>query len=233
MEKNYVQQGPRQQAIKSNCSKRFLYEVDLKKPDNCVEDLYGKFETDYSKKYKNFMNGCLAIQKISIQQKEMICLLYACFSARNEKNLYKNPKNLSIASQFTLGIKDKKVDQRTICNLVALANGGVIEKSSSVWGEELQSYKIQILRSDKPNIIFNDYITEQLNGNGEFFFPLCPTMVAFFTKSADTLDRGIRKITSEEYSRFIDLYVNDSNASRIFASNRTVLDEIVKDYLKN
>ena len=231
LNKKYSKQGIRQHSIRRNCSDEYTYEDDIENPDNAFEHWYGVFETKYAPQYANFINGRFCLQRVSLKQKEMICLLYAHFSARNKTNVYENTKNRFIASHFTLGFENKIVDNRCMLNMVALANGGTIEGTTSGFAKELMTFKMQILISDKPNIVFSDSIIQQIHYSEEYFFPLCPTMVARFTKSGETVDREIKRITDDEYSRFIDLYTTSTYVWQLFASNKDTLEEIRKKYI--
>lgn len=231
LEKKYSKQGIRQHSIRNNCSREYIYEGDPQKPDNIFECKYSEFEVKCAPRYANLINGRFCLQQATLKQKKMICLLYAHFSARNKTNVYENVNNFIVASHFTLGIKDKKVDSRYMLNMVALTNGGTIDENTSDFAEELMTYKMQILISDKPNIIFSDSILQQMHNSEEYFFPLCPTMVARFIKSDEATDREIRRITDKEYSRFIDLYATSTYVWQLYASNKATLEEIRRKYI--
>lgn len=232
LDKKYSRQGVRQHSIRNNCSDEYTYEADVQNPDNAIENWYGKFETRFAPKYLRLINSRFCLQRISTDYKRMLCLVYAHFSARNKVNVYANVQNQIIASHFTLGFEDKLIDNRAMLNIVALMEGDAIEgtEGNSNFANELMTYKMQILVSDKTNIIFSDSIIRQVHCDDEYFFPLCPTMVVQFTKADNAMDGSIRKITDEEYTRFIEMYLNSSYVEQIYSSDKSTLERINQSY---
>lgn len=100
-----------------------------------------------------------------------------------------------------------------------------VEQSQSDFEKELLSCKLQILISDEPQIVFCNSITEQVCNWNEYFFPICPSMLARFSKSDVSTDGEVRKITSEEYIRFIRLYLRNKRVTQLFANNRLPLEK--------
>lgn len=229
--------GIRRQAIRTRNSQDCLYEADEDNPNNAIENWYGKFETLYAIRYKNLINSRACLCRISENDKLMICRLFAHFSARNPINLYNNPRNNAVAAHFTLGVPNKRIDRRYIQNIVAFTQGGMFEIFGddqimySDFEKELISCKLQILVTDEPIIVFCNGLIEQVCYPDEHYFPVCPTMVAFFSKSEEIIDRGIRKMTSEEYKRFIRLYLENESVKQIYANNKSVLENILYDKL--
>ena len=218
-------------SIKKNCSKDYLYEGDEEAPNNAFEDFYNAFETKYAPQYANLIKARFCLRRVGLKQKKLLCLLYAHFSSRNETNLYENRQNHALASHFTIGIDDKRVDRRFLLNAIALSNSGTLDPDASDFAKHLMTYNIEILMTTTPKIIFTDSILQQTHGEEEYFFPLCPTMVARFTKAEDVVDRNVRIISEDEYARFIDLYVRSQYAWKMYASNKQVLEDIKEKYV--
>ncbi|MBR3468372.1 MAG: DUF4238 domain-containing protein [Lachnospiraceae bacterium] len=230
--------GIRMQAIRTRNSQNCLYEADKNTPNNAVENWYGKFETLYAESYRKLIDSRMCLCKISDKDKLMLCKLFANFSARNPLNLYDNRRNNALASCFTLGEPNPVIDRRYIQNLVAFAEGEMIEVfggenekgNPEMLGEftrELYSCNVQILVSAEQNIVFCDYIIEQVSYPDEYYFPICPTMLAVFSKEQDIIDKSIRRITAEEYKRFSQLYLKSTVIERIYANNRCVLENLI------
>lgn len=232
---NGTDRGIRRQAIRTRNSQDYLYEIDGDNPDNAIENWYSKFETLYAVRYNNLISSRLCLYRISENDKLMICRLFAHFSARNPINLYNSPRNNAVASHFTIGEPNKKIDRRYIQNLVAFTEGGMNEifgdnqKIYSHFEKELISCKLQFLVTDEPRIVFCNGLIEQVSYLNEYYFPVCPTMVAFFSKSDDINDKEMRKMTSEEYKRFIQLYLRSKNVAQIYANNKSVLENMLYD----
>ncbi|MBR4320006.1 MAG: DUF4238 domain-containing protein [Oscillospiraceae bacterium] len=229
--------GIRIQAIRTRNSQKYLYEADKDNPNNTIENWYGKFENLYANRYKKLINNEVYLCRISDNDKLMLCRLFANFSARNPINLYNSRRNNAFASLFTLGEINPIIDRRYIQNIIAFAEGEMMEvfddeskkSSSEMFGEfakELYSCNIQILVSNKPNIVFCDNIIEQVAYPDEYYFPLCPTMLAIFSKEHRLSDKIVRRIASEEYMKFIQLYLKSKNVERIYANNRFVLENM-------
>lgn len=232
---NGTDKGIRRQAIRTRNIQDYLYEADEDNPDNAIENWYGKFETLYAARYEKLINSRTCLCRISDNDKRMICRLFANFSARNPINLYNSPKNNAIASHFTLGEPNKRIDRRYIQNLVAFTEGGMNEifgddqNIYSNFEEELISCKLQVLVTDQPRIVFCNRLSEQVCYYNEYYFPVCPTMVASFSKSDNINDKEIRKMTSEEYKKFIQLYLKNKSVEKIYAINKSVLENMLYD----
>ena len=161
--------------------------------------------------------------------------VYESAKILREKWVLELDKNNAIASHFTLGEPNKRIDRRYIQNLVAFTEGGMNEifgddqNIYSNFEEELISCKLQVLVTDQPRIVFCNRLIEQVCYYNEYYFPVCPTMVAFFSKSDDINDKEIRKMTSEEYKRFIQLYLNNKSVEKIYANNKSVLENMLYD----
>lgn len=232
--------GIRMQAIRTRNSQNCLYEADKDNPNNAIENWYNKFETKFAERHKKFIKICsrACLLKISDTDKITLCKLFANLSARNPTNLYENRRNNVLASRFTLGEKNHTVDRRYIQNLVAFTEGEMIEvfgsktkfnhgEFLSEFARKLYSYNIQILVSNESNIVFCDNIIEQVSYPNEYYFPICPTILAVFSKEHHANDKSVRKITPEEYSRFVRLYLKCSKVERIYANNRNALDNLI------
>ena len=230
--------GIRMQAIRKRNSQEYLYEADKENPNNAIENWYGKFETPYAKLYRKLIDSRACLCRISDNDKFMLCRLFANFSARNPINLYNSQKNNALASHFTLGEPNPTIDMRYIQNLIAFTEGEMIEvfgrdnekNSPEMLGEfakELYSCNIQILISNEPNIVFCDSIIEQVCYPDEYYFPICPTMLALFSKGHYLADKTARRITVEEYSRFSQLYLKNKKVERIYANNKYALEHMI------
>ena len=232
---NGTNRGIRRQAIRTRNSQDNLYEADEDNPNNAIENWYSKFETLYAVRYSKLINSRLCLCRIPENDKLMICRLFAHFSARNPINLYNSSRNNALASHFTLGEPNKKIDRRYIQNLVAFTEGGMNEifgddqKIYSNFEKELISCKLQFLVTDEPKIVFCNRLIEQICYLNEYYFPVCPTIVAFFSKSDDINDKEIRKMTSEEYKRFIQLYLRSKSVEKIYANNKGALENMLYD----
>ena len=224
----------RQRPITANCSEEYLYEADVDNPDNAMEHWLGKFETLYSGRYKKLITSRTCINTLSEQDKILICKFFSNFSARNPKNVYNNPENNLLAARFTLGIEDKKIDRRSINLLLATAEGGmsdIFSPKEEILGdfeETLRSSKIQLLYTAEPTIVFCDSIVKEVSCAGECFFPLCPNMVAHFSWDKNVEDRTVRRMTDEQYRRFILLYTRSRLVKRIYAQSKDVLEKIIR-----
>lgn len=214
----------RQRPIKHNCSSELLYEANKKRPTNLFENFYKEeIENKYGDRFARLIKSRNCLLKITESDKTMICKLFTNFSARNDINLYQNLQNHTLASFFTLGDGiDRTVERRYLLNVIA-SSGGFFEN-------HLLSYKIQILVSDKPNIIFCDRIVEQVCYPDEYFFPICPYMVALFSRTNDSEDMIVRRILDEEYRRFLELYIISPFTSQLYSQDKAVLDNIKKNY---
>ena len=213
----------RQAAIKSNCSAEYLYEADVNDPTNIFEDIYKtEIEDKYARAYSKLVNSRNVHCRISASDKAMICKLFANFSARNSLNLYNNPVNNFIASHFVIDGSNLKVERRYIQNVMPFSN--------DLFESRLLSYNIQILTSDKPDIVFCDSLIEQIYYPDEYFFPICPYMTAYFSSTGKGLDGLIRKITTDEYNRMVGLYAVDQRVNKIFARDKTVLEDVKSQY---
>ena len=227
----------RQRPISANCSEDYLYEPDIDNPDNAMENKFGKFEKMYSDPYKSLMDRIACIRKLSEQDKKMICKLFANFSARHPKNLYNNSVNNRRASIYTLGIKDKNIDRRSINLLYASAVGGmsvVFDQENEIlspFEEKLLARRMQLLYTDEPKIVFCDALVKEVCYIAEWFFPLSPTMVAHFSWGNSIEDKTIRKMTEEEYRRFIFLYTRSGLVEKIFAQSKEVLEKNVCPFM--
>lgn len=158
------------------------------------------------------------------------------FSARNPMNLYNNPFNNMLASHFTLGEPNPHIDRRHIQNMIAFSEGAMMELfggDSYITGDfekELQSSNLQILISNEANIVFCDSIISQVRNYNELFFPICPSLVAYFSRKHTIYDRIIRKITEEEYTRMIRVYLSSQNVRKIYANSRATLETVYNYY---
>ena len=101
------------------------------------------------------------------------------------------------------------------------------QKIYSNFEKELISCKLQMLVTEEPRIVFCNRLIEQVCYLNEYYFPVCPTMVAFFSKSDDSNDKEIRKMTSEEYKKFIQLYLESKSVEQIYANNKSVLENML------
>lgn len=234
--RNGRNKGIRQQAIRTRNSIQCLYEADKDNPTNAVENWYGKFETLYSNRLKALLNRRSCMQMISETDKSMICKLYAHFSARNPMNLYNNRFNNSLASHFTLGEPNPLIDRRYIQNIIAFSEGAMMEifggdpEFMGNFERQLQSYNLQILISNQENIVFCDSIISQVRNNKELFFPICPSLVAYFTRNLTACDRMLRKITDDEYMRMIRIYLLNHSVKKIYAKSRSTLEYLYNNY---
>ena len=228
--------GIRQQAIRTRNSVPFLYEADEHNPTNATENWYGKFESIYSNRIKTLLSRRACLQMISEVDKLTICRLYANFSARNPMNLYNNPFNNMLASHFTLGEPNPHIDRRHIQNLIAFSEGAMMEifgGDSHIMGDfekELLSSNLQILISNEANIVFCDSIISQVRNYNELFFPICPSLVAYFSRKPTKYDRIIRKITEDEYTIMIRVYLLSQNVRKIYANSRATLETVYNYY---
>ncbi len=222
----------KEHSIVSRNQATYIYEPDVNEPSNAIENWYSCFETKYSIPYRMLINSIACKYRITYEEKRLVCRLFCNFSARNPFNVYKNQRNNALASKFTLGIDNKVVDRRSIQNMLALSEGGMYEifgGDNAILGEferELLLCNVQFLFSDKPNIIFCDNIIEQVCYQNEYYFPISPNILAFFTHSIKYEDGRIRSISDTEYDRFVKLYLNSNLVERIYASSHRVLSEI-------
>lgn len=222
--------GITKQAIRSRNTQECLYEVDEKKSTNKFENWYREVEAYYADCYKRLVDSIDRQGEITKKGKLLLCKMFAQFSARNPNNLYCNPKSQFLAASYRLLTNNWSIDQRYLQNMIAFLEGGMgemfdgISKSHSDFEKELLSYRLQILISDEPQIVFCNSITEQVCYWKEYYFPISPTMLASFSKSDVSTDMEIRKITSEEYLRFIRLYLRNPRVTHLFAKRRLPLD---------
>lgn len=233
--KNNIDKGIRMKAIRTQNSENCLYEVDKNNPNNNIENLYGKFETRYAKKYRNLIKDLKKerICKISDNDKHTLCKLFANFSARHPINIYDNEINNNLASHFILDRKasnnkiDPNINKRYMQNYIALIEGSVFKEVESNFARFLWNYcNIQIFTSDEENIVYCDNIIGQISYSDEYYFPMSPTILAKFSTKSYVKDKPVVKITSEEYQRFIQLYLSSPTVKRIYASNKHTLENI-------
>ena len=229
-EKKYSNQGLRQFAISRNCSKDYLYEGDSSKPTNAFENLYNEFETRSAKPFSQLIDSRNCIQRVDGKTKKLLSDMYSNFSARHERNLYGSMENHRLASLFTLGKADKTIDRRYILNMISLSKSRVYEGVESDFGNRLMSYKFQVLVSNEPKIVFFDSIVEQIHYENEYYFPICPTMVARFADDIDSADGTVRIIRDREYERFIDMYMLHPLVTKVFSSDKRILERVVARY---
>lgn len=217
---NSVRQSP----IKSNCSLKYIYEADEESPTNLFENQYRReIEDKYGKDYARLVKARVCLQYINLTDKKMLGRLCSNFSARNPVNLYLNMRNQMLVSNFTLGSGiDKRIEKRWLLN--------VIPFSESNFEEELMKCGVNVLFSDEPIIIFGSCPIEQVNYEREYYFPICPYMLAHFSMKYKANDGVIRKISDDEYKRFIELYVKSKYIRQLYASKRDVLIDIQKNY---
>ncbi len=231
LNKNY--NSIRKQAIVSRNSEFHVYEPDIDNPDDAIENWYSRFETKYSVPYKELVRKRAYLYKISNEEKRLICRIAANFSARHPINIYRNPMNNAWAERFTLGIKNKSIDRRSIQNLLAFSEGGMYEifgGEEEILGEfeeTLLLSNMQLLFSEKPNIIFCDKMIHQVSYRKEYYFPICPYIVARFSAASKYEDKMIKRITDEEYLRFTNLYYKNRIVEHIYACTDTVLKELL------
>ena len=213
----------RQVAITNNCSAEYLYEADINEPTNIFENYYKtEIEDKYAGEYLSLVNSRNVHSRISASDKAMVCKLFANFSARNSINLYNNPTNNFIASHFIMDTINIERGRRYIQNVMPFSN--------DLFESKLRSYSIQILTSDKSDIVFCDSLIEQVHYPDEYFFPICPYMTACFSLTDKGRDGLIRKITTDEYDRIIKLYAVDQRVGKIFAKDKSVLENIKRQY---
>ena len=55
-------------------------------------------------------------------------------------------------------------------------------------------------------------------------------MVALFTREPSLGDKVIRRITQEEYKRFVDIYLKSKHTWEVYTANKEVLERISKEY---
>lgn len=215
--------GITKQAIRSRNTQKCLYEADEEKPTNKFENWYGTVEANFADWYRILVDSINCGSKVTKDGKLLLCKMFSQFSARNPNNLYSNPKSKLQAISFRLLTNNWTIDQRYLQNMIAILEGGMgemfegIEKSHSDFEKELLSCKLQILISDEPQIIFCNSITEQVCYWNEYYFPISPTLLAYFSKSDASIDGKIRKMSSEEYLRFIQLYLRNKRVTHLFA----------------
>lgn len=221
----------RRQAIKTNCCMPYTYEADNEHPDNAFEGWYGKFESKYCLKYKRLIDSRKCLNRVSDEDKRLICLMYAHFSARDPHNVYYDTKNHAVAAHFTLGIDNAIVDRKNILNIMALGESGTLDEESSEFAKELRGMKVRLLFFGKNTIFFPDHLIKSIKSGEEYFFPMCPDCVAHFSASEMAADGMVRKMSEEEYNRFENLYYTHPYVDRVFSSDRETLERIKDRYI--
>ena len=68
---------------------------------------------------------------------------------------------------------------------------------------------------------------QQVSYRNEYYFPICPYIVARFSAFSKYEDKMIKRITDEEYLRFTNLYYKNRIVERIYACSDTVLKELL------
>ena len=218
-------------SIRYACSKNYCYEPNEQNPNNSFEKMYGKFESEFAPKYKRLINNISEIcclYKITQEDKETICKLYAHLSARHPDNVY-GLKTLVITSGFTLDIEDFKEDRRTLQNIYSLGKSGIFNEFKGNFEKILNQQNIEILLSDTPNIIYTDCITNKIKTK---YLPLSPYVLAKFSAKDTNADRVIRKITEKEHKEFLKEYVQNGYTTKLFASNKEILEDIKENTFK-
>lgn len=226
LEKKY--NNIRLKAISKNCSRDYTYEADPSNPNNVIDDCYYEFENKYSDLYKSLIDSRNCSIKLTYEQKRLICRMFSHFSARHPYNVYENPVPGMITSIFTISGNGKTEEEdRFLRNAYALGQGSTLEDSPGDLEEELMTYNLQLLVSDKNDIIYSDCLIEQLYHHSEYFFPLCPNVVALFSGYITCDDCTFRKITNEEYIRFIGYFLFDNRVKFIYSNQKIVLERII------
>lgn len=174
----------------------------------------------------------MCLNKISETNKRVMCRFFAHLSARHPLNLYQNAFNNMLASHFSLGEPNKIIDRRHIQNLIVFYEGGMMEvfgDDEIIFGDfekDLRSCNLQILVAEDESVVFCDALISQVGYINEYYCPICPTMVAFFSESKMVKDKTIRKITEEEYRKIARLYLVSSKVRKIYAKSKSVLERI-------
>ena len=219
----------RYKGIKSNCCEDYLYAIDIKNPDNIFEHHYRDFENKIAPQYARMVNQILnlkCLQKVSEDDKRLICKIFAHLSARNPQNVY-SADSLFATLPFTLGYEDRKLDIRALQNVYAFGQSGAVDGIMSKFEQDLNERSITILVSDKPNIFFVDNIIKCT----EFtHFPLSPYIIVKFHEDVNS-DRFIQRIADNEYESYLKEYVESMEVHKMFASNRDVLQSIKDRYV--
>ena len=218
-EKDY--QTTKKVAIKNNCSARYLYEPDVNHPTNVFEMKHKQeIEDVYCEKLRSLLKRINCIVNISENDKNIILTLFKNFSTRNPDNLYNNPINNAIVSNFTLGDTDKEREKRFLLNILPFTDIS-----------SLDGYKVELLYSPQGYICFSDCITIESQYYDEMYFPLSPYVVAFVSKSARSIDKNIRRITVREIDSIINMYIASDKVKRIYSDKKQLIDYIKERYI--
>ena len=225
LEKKY--NNIRLKAISKNCSRDYTYESDPNNPNNVIDDCYYEFENKYSDLYKSLIDSRNCSIKLTYEQKRLICRMFSHFSARHPYNIYEDSLPGIVTSIFTISGDEKTNEEdRFLRNAYALGQGSTLEDSPGDFEEELMTYNLQLLVSCNGDIVYSDCIIKQLYHHYEYFFPLCPHVVALFSEYIRESDCTFRKITNAEYERFINCFLLDDRVKNIFANKKTVLEQL-------
>lgn len=222
----------RKTTTNSSCSLNYLYEADKTHPDNIFEKKYSHFEQKCGNIYRRLFNARNCLIKISDYDKEMICKIFANFSARHPFNLYGNLNNTILASYFRIETEPKYISIRILQNLIAIMNIMPMENNQlrkSEFEKQLLSSNLQILVTSEPKICFCNSLIEQIGTETEWFFPLNPYMLAYFSTNATAENKTIRKITESEYKTYIRLYAFHPLVRYIYATDASILEQIKTD----
>lgn len=229
--------------IKNCCQEKSLYEPNKAKPNNYFEKQYCKLEVEISHKLFEmlgmiekmvFKNGNPETEKINNtmqiiqEQKEMLMKLLAHLSSRHPQSVYGDITHINHISDYSLTENQKQIHNynnlnkegktRVILNYLALEDNRFEEK--------LKDYKVQIFISSEPNIFFSDNITNKIvTKDSEYFLPLTPYVLVWFTKNIFITDKKILPINKGIYEKFVKTYFNNNAVKEIYGIKQQYLDK--------
>jgi hypothetical protein len=232
--------------IKNCCQEQNLYEASKKHSTNYFEKQYSKIEGEISSQIQSlisilknislfypyeYRNSLLLSTSVTDEEKNMLIKFLSHLSARHPDSVYKNSKHMS--ANYSLTEEQKKIHsydkltetERTKLkyNYLALENNSLEKKLKE------QGYKIQILVSDEPKIFYCNAITSKLvTKDDEYFLPLSPTILVWFTKNIFITDKKVCPLNNETYKKFVKTYFNNDTVVEIYGIEKKYIKAIKK-----
>lgn len=232
--------------IKNCCQEKNLYEPNKSKPNNYFEKQYCKLEGEISHKIFEtigmiekmiFKDENPQIEKINNnmqilqEQKEILIRFFAHLSSRHPQSVYGDISHINHINDYLLTSTQKQIHNynnlnkesksRLVLNYLALEDNR--------FENRLKDYKLQVFISDQPDIFFCDNITSKIvTQDNEYFLPLTPYILIWFTKNIFITDKKILPINKSIYEKFVKTYFNNPAVNEIYGINQQYLDIVKK-----
>ena len=212
-------------SIKNNCSKDYLYEPDINKPNNFFENNYSEKENEYSKSFSTLIPILESGLKLKLSDKDRRTI-----SGFIGNLISRHPDSIDEAFKskfldiFTIGLDDKVVEKK----YVSLVFSTVQEKEIS---DFLYSLNIRIIKCNnlaKNIVCFSNKIFSFKDNKNNFFlyFPLSPNLLLKFDNSSLNVSYG-----NFEVNEFFNALCFRKSIKEIYANNKEILELIKSGHL--